>query len=404
MRALTADGLFSPPQLAPVHARAAHETRDVCAWSAAFLCFAIPWSDVFLLPYHVQFTRPLSVLALLVWMFSARIGNRARRMGGAILAMFLFVAFVPVNFLFTEDPERTSRRVLSYYGLFLLAIFLRQAVQSWQTYQFLLKALVAGCAVSLAGVTYSFLRGLDLGDGRYSAPRMDPNDLAGQLAFSIPVATYLLFRRTKGSMLLLAYLPLAVTGILLTASRAGMVVLALVVLYPLSALMRLSFRVRATVVVAVVASSLAVMSVAPGISFSRLRTTNDEINRLDMNGRGAILTAGMELFWQNPVLGVGAGAFSSAVNGGSRIAAHDTYLEVLVEHGALGLFLFAAVSLTLAAVVRSYAAEDRKMWFFVLAALTVMSFTLSWENREMTWLLWGLCASYVPPPARNGYA
>jgi O-antigen ligase len=401
MRALLADGPFVNPDFTPVHARATHETRDVCAWTAAFLCFAIPWSDLFLLPLKVQFTRPLSVVAMLIWIVSARIGNRARPMGAAVFAMFLFVAFCPANFLITEDPERTSRRVLSYYGTFLLVLFLRQAVQSVETYQFLLKSLVAGCAVSLAGLAYNVLRGHEMGDGRYTAPHMDPNDLAAQLVFSITIATYLVFRRTKGSALLLAYIPFAVSGVLLTGSRAGLVIFGVCALYPLSALLRLKFRARCAVLVAIAASFVAVQAVAPDISFDRLRTTNEQITQLDMNGRGAIWTAGMEMFWQSPALGIGAGAFGSSVNVGTRVAAHNTYLEVLVEHGALGLLLFALISLTLLAVALTFAPEDRKMWLFLLSALAIMSATLSWENREMTWLIWGLCASYIRPAGEH---
>jgi O-antigen ligase len=375
--------------------------KNLHAWWAGFFAFAVPWCDMLLLAYQVQFTRPLVILAILAWLLSSEAGNRIRPMNSALYAMMLFIIVAPANFLWTEDPERTARRVVSYLGLFLMTLLFHQTSRSWQTHLFILKCLVAGCAVSVAGLAWNFARGVATGDDRYTAPGFDPNDLGAQLALSVPIAAYLAFKAPKGAIWFRLYLPFAVVGVLLTASRAALVVLGLVSLYPLLGLLRRAKRRKLGVIAAVLLSMVAVHYTTPSISFQRLATIVDEFERRDLNGRFAVWDNGMDLFWENPIIGVGGGAFSSAVRGGSQIAAHNAYLEVLVEHGTAGLLFFLAIILSLFVQVRRFPGDERMLWWIVLAALAVLITTLSWENREMTWMLWALCTSFVPPFVRG---
>jgi O-antigen ligase len=318
--------------------------------------------------------------------------------------VLLFIIVAPANFLWTEDPERTARRVVSYLGLFLMTVLFHQTTRSWHTHLLILKCLVAGCAVSLAGLAWNLARGVATGDDRYTAPGFDPNDLGAQIALSIPIAMYLAFKAPKGAIWFRLYLPFAVVGVLLTASRAALVVLALVSLYPALGLLRRAKRRKVGVIAAVLVSAAAVYYASLSISFQRLATIGDELERRDMNGRFAVWDNGMDLFWENPIIGVGGGAFSTAVRGGSQMAAHNAYLEVLVEHGTAGLLFFLAIILSLFVQVRRFPGDERMLWWIVLAALAVLITTLSWENREMTWMLWALCTSFVPPLVRSPYA
>ena len=112
-----------------------------------------------------------------------------------------------------------------------------------------------------------------------------------------------------------------------------------------------------------------------------------------MNGRGTIWKSGLAVFWEHPIAGIGAGAFGGTVS--ARTAAHNTYLEVLVEHGIIGLLVFLAILLGLFARTRHFPPDERLLWRVILGSWMILAMTLSWENREITWLLWALCSSPV---------
>jgi O-antigen ligase len=85
---------------------------------------------------------------------------------------------------------------------------------------------------------------------------------------------------------------------------------------------------------------------------------------------------------------------SVAARRSKDLAAHNTFLGILVEHGLVGLTLFGCIIWTLMAKAWRTPALESRMWMVTLLAWCVGAMSLSWENREMTWLLWGLCASY----------
>jgi O-antigen ligase len=348
-----------------------------------------------LLPYQVQFTRPLIALAILSLLFSWRADNAVRRVGFPTFGMMLFVLLVPGHFLTADDPERTGRRLLSYVGLFLMALFFQQTIRSWETYCSVLRSFIAGCCVTLGGLVWNLLTGVLQGDGRYSAPGFDPNDLAGQIALSIPIASYLAFNVASGAIWFRLYLPLAVVGVLLTASRAGLVVLLLASTYPALCLFRRTRRGKLGILIAALCTACAIYCLSTNISFHRLATMGEELSRGDMNGRGTVWNNGLQLFWDNPVFGIGAGGFAGSVSGNLRMAAHNTYLEVLVEHGVIGLLVFLAIVFGLLWRTRRFPPEERLLWRVIIGSWMVLVMTLSWENREYTWLIWTLCSSYV---------
>ena len=103
----------------------------------------------------------------------------------------------------------------------------------------------------------------------------------------------------------------------------------------------------------------------------------------------------MGVFYENPLFGVGAGALGNAIGArrGRELAAHSTYLGVLVEHGVIGATLFIGIVFSLLAYVTKVPKHEKRLWIIVLFGWAVAVSTLSWENRELTWLIWGLCAS-----------
>src|SRR5712692_3508798 len=148
----TARPLFMPGQATP----AVIPERAPPAFAAAWLfSFSVPWEEMILLPREVQLARVLSVVLVVVWMCSTR-GGSVRRPDIAHGWMLAFTLWASLSMFWSEDPERTARRLFSYVQLFGIA---------WVIYQFsvnrtchfkLLRALVWGEYVLLVGVLASY--------------------------------------------------------------------------------------------------------------------------------------------------------------------------------------------------------------------------------------------------------
>ncbi len=359
------------------------------------LVFSIPWGDMVLLPYDIQASRGFTVVAALAWVVSLFLGKRVRSSTASQLFMFLFIVWAGSNVFWTAEAERSARRILSYCQLSLDAWLVFQLARTVEDYRRILQAYVFGCYVAFCGLTYNFVNGVSQGDGRFTAPGFDPNDLAATLTLGLPIAWYLAFTTRNWLWLNRLYIPCALTAALLTASRNGLVTVAVTLAFPLLVMPKLSFRAKLGLFPVVLLCAGSVGLFWNDVSIGRLATLADKLTFEDMNGRVDIWQRGLEVFQQNPIVGVGAGAFGATVAGrrGAELAAHNTFLGVLVEHGAVGLLFFLAVILSL--VRRSWSSPpiECRLWIVMLLAWGVTLSTLSWENREITWLLWGLCSA-----------
>jgi O-antigen ligase len=80
--------------------------------------------------------------------------------------------------------------------------------------------------------------------------------------------------------------------------------------------------------------------------------------------RRGILENGVRAFLQDPIVGVGLGAFGAATTGAlaKDIVAHNTFLSVLVETGIVGGVAFLAILLALILMTRRMPVLERRVW------------------------------------------
>ncbi len=389
---IQADRLHAATQLAPSFGG----WQRISFAMVVLLAFFIPWGDMVVLPYEIQASRVFTLAAAAAWLLHLKAGHPMRPLQFSHRMLALFVLWALANVVWTVEPERAARRALSYCQLFLDLWVVYQCSATVRHYRRLLGAYLLGCGVAFSGLVYNFLIGEFQGDGRYTAPGFDPNDLACTLILGIPAAYYLSSSGPRRSWISWLYIPCAVLASLLTASRGALVALAICVIAPPILTSKLSLRAILSFIIVTVISGGLLMFFWNEISFRRLSTIGEQLATRDLNGRVDIWERGFAAFLEHPVMGVGGGGFGSAVGSRNReLAAHNTALGVLVEHGLIGLMLFSGAMLSL--IARNWRRQwlEEKIWTVTLAGWTVAATTLSWENREITWLLWGLCSGAI---------
>jgi O-antigen ligase len=336
----------------------------------------------------------------------------------------LFVLWAGVSSVWSIDPETTRARFITYLQLVVLVWLVWEIAWSPERGRRLLQAYVLGACVAAVATIHNYVLGegglvsgflMDVGGKgetvRFIGLNQDPNELGLILALGLPMAWYLSLshpqRRLRWMWAL--YLPLAFTGILLTASR-GAVLAALVGLTIIPWTQRhLRLRTKAALYALAICSLALASSLVPETSLDRIRSTRADLEAGFFGGRIHIWRAGLEVAREHPLVGVGAGAFPAAV--ASKLpwgrSSHQTLLEILVEQGIVGLLLFLTMVAAAIKPLRHLPPLERRLWIVLLASLAVGSLSLHVGYRKYSWFVLGLLAPQVAqrltrPMSANG--
>jgi O-antigen ligase len=270
-----------------------------------------------------------------------------------------------------------------------------------------LQAYVLGSYVSAISTIYSYVTrtgdNLGLVEGRYAASGFNENELGIILALSLAMSCYLLAKNAGPRPVWLLHIPVCGLAICLTGSR-GSFIAAIVALFmfPLG----LGSVCKAQRKFAVLAFSLVAAAgivFVPRSTWDRLGTIRGEISEGTLTKRTYIWAAGLDVYREHPLGGVGAGAFGASVYSRLDIpyVAHNSYLSVLVETGAVGAILFAALLMGLFRSAAQLPKLESRAWIILLLTWAVAVFSVTWEHRKPTWFLFGLLiaqASALRPP------
>ncbi len=312
------------------------------------------------------------------------------------------------SILWADNQPAAVIRAATFVGLFgmTLAVALlgkRQLTTLW--------IVLAASAFASVVVGYVFHPASDQlntapGLNRFTAGGMNPDDYSGFLAVVFFVAFYGLPGRFKLARYVLAAVILF--GLLAAQTRAGFVAL---IMTPMMALFVPALRARygRRTLLALGLAGLTFVGVvylapAMGQVLSERYSTLTQLQSEDTwSGRWDIWRGAFKIIADHPLLGVGAGNFpyeSPAYSGeaaylaagGRGAAAHNMFLSVWSELGPIGLMLFAGVlvfAFTQAlALVRRNSVLGAGL-LLGLVAYTIMGLTLTWEQQEVAFLIYG---------------
>ncbi len=353
-------------------------------------------------------TRIVGGVAFIVGAILTLFEGRLQRLGSMHVLVYGFMIWAGISGLWSLYPDESIVRALTYGQLVLMVWLIAQFASDQEAQVHLLSAYVAGAMVVGGSLILGYVLGSNTAafHGRYTSLGYNPNDLALTLALGVPFAWHMFVKRTGfWGWFGFFYGPVAILGVLLSASRGGAIATLVAMLIIPFTLLQLSRLKRMSVLILAGLAIVSAAYIVPETSWERVATLDDNAeatwswenvkNLRSNNMRLAIWEAGMEVFSEHPVLGIGAGGFVNVVSpvGGERFVAHNVFVSILVELGVIGCVLFVVMLLGLGFSTRYMERSERVFWLMVLLTYTVGGLFLTWEHTKQTWLVMGLLAA-----------
>ena len=363
------------------------------------MVFTIPWQNVVILPMLGTISRLAGFMVVGVALLYVLMYGRTKEPSLFLIIMVLYVVWQLMSYFWSINPGATFSRTITNVQLLAMAWLIWELCKSENDRTGLFKAFVIGAFVSIGDMIMTYMQGTSP-QFRIAAANFDPNYLATTLAISIPLSYYLINKEQKTIMyfLSLLYMPLALFGIVLTASRGGLVV-ALVALTVIPLTYFSITRLNRVIISAFVGICIIfVMLWLPGNyekienNIERIAETPQFLKEGDLSYRQVIWSAGWKVFAENPIVGVGARGFRYGVVEhlyGVK-APHNTYLSVLVDTGVIGIILFLSAFLVAFLPNINLPPPYRMIYLVLLLSLMVGLIPINWEADKNTWFILSL--------------
>jgi O-antigen ligase len=388
-------------------------------WALTAFTFCIPWENIVVIPGVGTIAKVAGLLAFVVALVALADSRTLRPLSAPHLPMVLFVLWACLSYLWTSSSARSPASIATWPQLLGLVWLIWQFAPDAADVIFLLKAYVLGSYVSSLDTIAVYVTGQKMEHyHRYVASGFNPDDLGLILVLSLPMTLYICASAPQGKRLWIYWLQpaAAVTAILLTASRgAALAGVCSLIIIPL-VWKQLAGRTTSLLLAGALTASVAAL-VVPDTSWQRIAGTFEELRTGTLNKRITFWKAGIDVLEEHPIVGVGSGAYAPSVEKtlgsvkGDVAVAHNTFISVLVEVGAIGLSLWLTILLTLALSLRRMPQLELRFWAVLLLAWGIGVMAATWETRKPTWLLFGMLAAhaaacdrargYLPPATRH---
>ena len=363
------------------------------------LVFSIPWANVLVFEWAGTITRIIGIAAFSIGAIYVVATGRIRRLRLIHLLIAAFVVWAIFSFFWSIDHDRTLQRAWTYVQLAAMVWLIWQFARTEANVRALMQAYVLGAYISIASTVANFITGQQADFLRYAASGFGPNDLGMILTLGIPISWYLstVNRGQLISWLYRLYTPFAVIAILLTGSRTAFAAAIFAMLIIPWTLNILSTRGKAVLLVVSFASIALACLIIPTSIWERIAGIPAAISQGDLSLREDLWLAGIGIFSEHPVQGVGAGAFGQAIAPvlGSQHVAHNTFLSILAENGIIGFALLLLIGFLFISFILKMRLPERKLWLILLGCWILGAFFLSWEHRHPTWLLISLLCTHA---------
>lgn len=377
--------------------------RTLTYWLAIAFIFMVPWEAAIHVGSFGRLTKALGLTVGAVWVILVVERRSMRPPLSLHRAFFVFLAWSALTVAWSLDPRHTLGASLTYLQVLILLLMLWDLFDTDDSIVAGLQAYVLGAYVAAASVISNFITSPEARfprHQRFSALGYEVDGIALIVAIAAPAALYLAVgpaakQRSNVWMLLnSAYVPIALFALALTGTRGAVLASIPTLVFALRTLWGASGARRLVAATALAAAVLIVGWFAPPEMLHRIATAAGEVTGTeqagsgwgqgDIGGRADIWAQSLGAFSERPLGGVGLGAHREAVRVGKE--AHNTYLSVLTETGAVGFLAFLVVLVAIWNRVRLHRGWNRWYWFSQLAVIAIGAMSLSLEDSKSVWI------------------
>jgi len=315
----------------------------------------------------------------------------------------LFIAWLFLSYFWSIDQEVTFFMVTYFLRFNILIVFLLIGIIKTDSQVVtIMKAYVLGCLISSLDTVHLFYQGVGFGGiytNRYAGSGFDPNDLGLTLSLGIPMTWYVITNQKKyiSKLFYFVCVTFSIYAIFLTGSRGAFIAsLAAILVIPLTYLKQ-AMRLKILLLFIIAMSAFLIANFVPVTTFERFSRIPAELRGGHLSQRIYLWEAGFQVYQNNPILGVGAGAFPYAMSKfyGGMTVAHNTFLSILAEEGLIGLTFFILIILALLNKIRFFPSLKRNIWFILMFTWVIGASSLTWDYFIQTWFLLGLAAAQI---------
>lgn len=368
----------------------------------------------------LSLTKVAGLVLALSWLARVATGTRERNVDflrdhpGVGTLLLLFLAWAALSLIWAESSRGAAEAFYRFALNAILFLIVYTAITTPRQATRVIAAFVIGAT---AAVAFAYATGVEPGTygeaARLSGESQDSNELASTLVAALVLAGGLALTTKDSPLLRLAAVGcagIALAGIFLTVSRAGMIALGVALLASIVFAGRWRGRVAALAATLGAATVLYFAFLAPPEARERIVVAEGGTGRVD------IWKVGWRMVEAEPLHGVGAGNFQvvsihyllepGALKRDDFIVetpkvAHNVYLGLLAELGVVGLALFLGLVISLIACSLSAAQlfrdnENLQMEVMARAQLVAVFgllaalFFSSDEFKKQLWLLLSL--------------
>jgi len=312
---------------------------------------------------------------LLIWFLYQQ---RGMFWGNVLLPFFVLGILILVSFLFTRDASRTLMLFRKWVFNMFFALLLLNFVTRFDVLRKVIWAMIIMISINAAVGIVDFAA---LSDTFYRSKGLlgNANHFGHLSALAFPLALYqYLYRKGIVRWIGLALCGLLAGGVIVSVSRGAVLSLVLVFLVVL-----VVERRRIVPLALVIALGLCATPFLPDYFHRRVGNLVTDVKRSVfvhqekvLTSRGYLNKAGIKIWQDHPVLGVGVGNFGfyyveKDYNPGmlksDRVVAHSIYMQALAETGTVGgltLLWLILVSLRNIILARRASRHDPDRWLY----------------------------------------
>lgn len=374
--------------------------RKANYWLSLLMIWLMPWMDMIHIGGLGTLSRVVGLVVAAVWLWLVLLAGRSRKPVFFHLAALLFVLWVAATVWWSWDVGRSWARLFIYVRMLGLALVIWDLYETPSMIKSALQAYVLGAYVHAGGVVYNYWVGAESVYGRFAGVGNIANTTAYVLGMAMPLAWYLATtteapwsRQRLLQVVNLAYIPVALLAIALTATRFGIIMAVPATLYGLVMLLRAQGKRAFLIVPLLIVALWAFSTVVPASSLARLAAIDESIANSGMTGRFDLWQTAWTTWEAHTMRGIGIDAFPSVNRTGQVV--HNTTLVVLVETGLIGLALYWLMLVTVLVTAWRLPRWESLFWVALLIVWGTASLVLNLAEDKNIWLFFSLLITHA---------